>query len=154
MKALKLNLLVVLLLFLLVDTKTFAQKYEYKVITIVESIIPMGIGRSRMIESTKPMNVQDFTVERVNGRITKKPPARRDLRVKDFYEIKLLNFFSATGINFSNIATNDAIIASKINQLAEEGWELVFVTSGVESDAGKDDGEGIFITRLFSRRAK
>jgi len=32
-----------------------------------------------------------------------------------------LNFYSVAGINFQNIASNDALIASKINKLAEEG---------------------------------
>lgn len=34
------------------------------------------------------------------------------------------------------------------------GWELGFVTSGVESDAGKGDGHGIFITRYIFKRLK
>ena len=35
-----------------------------------------------------------------------------------------------------------------------EGWDLAFVTSGVESDAGKGDGTGIFITRAIFKRLK
>ena len=34
------------------------------------------------------------------------------------------------------------------------GWELAFVTSAVESDAGKDDGKGIFITRYIFKKLK
>jgi predicted nucleic acid-binding protein len=33
--------------------------------------------------------------------------------------------------------------------MVKEGWDLVFVSSAVESDAGKSDGVGIFITRLY-----
>jgi hypothetical protein len=36
--------------------------------------------------------------------------------------------------------------------LTSEGWELAFVTSGVESDAGTNDGQGIFITRYIFKR--
>ena len=36
--------------------------------------------------------------------------------------------------------------------LTADGWELAFVTSGVESSAGGDDGEGIFITRFVFKR--
>lgn len=54
-----------------------------------------------------------------------------------------------TSILLILIASNDALITDKINKLADEGWELKFVTSAVESDAGKDDGEGIFITRFI-----
>ena len=36
--------------------------------------------------------------------------------------------------------------------MAQNGWELVFVTSGVEADAGNTDGQGIFITRYIFKR--
>jgi hypothetical protein len=38
--------------------------------------------------------------------------------------------------------------------MTEEGWELAFVNSAVESDSGKDDGNGIFITRYIFRKVK
>jgi hypothetical protein len=66
----------------------------------------------------------------------------------------LLNFFNLGGIRFQNIAANDAVITSKINTMLEEGWDLAFVTSAVESDAGKGDGNGIFITRYIFKRPK
>ena len=53
-----------------------------------------------------------------------------------------------------NLATNDAVITSKINKMVEEGWELAFVNTGVESDAGKGDGNAIFITRYIFKRNK
>ena len=77
---------------------------------------------------------------------------RSEIRVKDFEETKMLNFFNLGGIRFQNIASNDAIISSKINTLAARGWELAFVTSGVESFAGKGDSNGIFVTRYILKR--
>jgi hypothetical protein len=74
---------------------------------------------------------------------------RKDIRIDAMEETKLLNFFSVAGINFQNVASNDAVISSKINAMLTEGWVLTFVTSGVESDAGSSDGQGIFITRMF-----
>jgi hypothetical protein len=65
-----------------------------------------------------------------------------------------VNFYSLTGINFGNIAANDAVISAKINSLIAEGWSVAFVTSGVESDAGRYDGQGIFITRIFFMKPK
>ncbi len=56
------------------------------------------------------------------------------------------------GINFQNIASNDALISSKLTEMSKNGWELFTVTSGVESDAGKGDGKGIFITRYLFRK--
>lgn len=123
---------------------------EYKIVTIVESIVPMGVGRSRMIETKSEIDVSEITTERTDGKTSRQGNvSRKDLKADNFEETKLLNFYSAVGINFQNIASNDAIIAAKINELVSKGWKLAFVTSGVESDSGKDDGNGIFITRLF-----
>lgn len=126
---------------------------EYKVETTVESVVPMGIGRSRIIETTDSLNVDNFTTERSDGRKSRqKDISRSEAKTEKLNETKLLNFYSAVGINFQNIASNDAMITSKINKLVREGWELKFVLSGVESDAGKGDGTGIFITRYIFYR--
>jgi len=126
---------------------------EYKIFTTVESIVPMGMGRSRIIEQKTPINVDDFTTERTNGKTSKQGQiSRSDAKIDAFVETKLLNFYSGVGINFQNIASNDALIASKINKLAKEGWKLIFVAAGVESKGGKDDNAGIFITRYIFQR--
>ena len=132
--------------------ETYAQQ-EIKIITVVESIVPMGIGRSRIIDSQTQSNYEQFTTDRTDGRKSnQREISRSDIKVDELEETKLLNFFSATGINFQNIASNDAVIASKVNSMVGDGWKLTFVTSGVESNAGADDGQGIFITRLFFSR--
>ena len=126
---------------------------EYKVVTVVESIVPGGLGRSRLIDSKEAVDYKNFTTERTNGTKSDQGDIKRgDVKIDNFGETKLLNFFSIAGINFQNIASNDAVITSKINDLAKEGWQLMFVTSGVESDAGKQDGEGIFITRMIFKK--
>jgi len=128
---------------------------EYKVITTVESIVPAGVGRSRIIENKESVNVNEYTTERTNGKKSNQGDIKRsDAKIENFAETKLLNFYSLTGINFQNIASNDALISSKLNQLAQEGWELMYVTSGVESDSGETDGSGIFITRFIFKRNK
>jgi len=126
---------------------------EYKVVTIVESILPGGMGRSRMIEATTTLDHNNYTTERTDGKDSKQGDVdRSDLKINAFKETKMLNFFSMVGINFQNIASNDAMIMSKLNEMDAQGYELAFVASGVESDAGKDDGQGIFITRLYIKR--
>ena len=118
---------------------------QFKVITTVESIVPGGIGRSRMIEEKTP---PDYTPERdKNGKIK-----RRDLKINNYNETKMLNFYSAVGINFKNIASNDALISSMLYEMVNDGWELLTIVSGVESDAGQNDGNGIFITRYYFKR--
>lgn len=126
---------------------------EYKVVTIVESIVPMGLGRSRIIENKTEIDAAALSTERTDGKTSGQGNvSREDVKVEEFEETKLLNFYSAVGINFQNIASNDAVITAKINELAKEGWKLTFVTSGVESDAGEKDGAGIFVTRLIFAR--
>lgn len=131
-----------------------AQSYEYKVITSVESIVPMGLGRSRIISANETQNYLDFTNERTAENDSQNKSKRSDVKIDDFEETKLVNFYSIAGINFKNIASNDAIITSKINAMVTEGWDLAFVVSGVESDAGKNDGDGIYITRFIFKRLK
>lgn len=127
--------------------------YEYKVLTSVESIIPAGLGRSRLLESKTNLNPDDFTTERSGGTDSKQGKVRRkDIKIDDLNETKMLNFFSPIGINFQNIASNDALISGKLTEMSAEGWELAFVVSGVESDGGGDDGQGIYVTRYIFRR--
>ena len=127
-----------------------ATAQEFKVITTVESVVPMGMGRSRIIDNQQQMDYKKFTTERKEGKDSEQDKIdRSEAKVDNLKETKLLNFYSGVGINFQNIASNDALISSKLTDMAKEGWELVFVTSGVESDAGKDDGKGIFITRFI-----
>jgi hypothetical protein len=66
-------------------------------------------------------------------KVKSKNDKRKDIRTKAFEETKLLNFYNLGGIRFNNIATNDAMVKSKLNQMTAEGWELTFVTRGVES---------------------
>ena len=129
-----------------------AQAYTYKVVTSVESIVPNGLGRSRLISANDKRNYKDFTSTQSSVQKGRNKSKRSDLRVKGFDETKLLNFYNLGGIRFQNIATNDALITSKINAMISEGWDLAFVTSAVESDAGKGDGKGIFITRYIFKK--
>ena len=126
------------------------QAQEYMIVTTVESIVPAGIGRSRMIVQKDHLNVEDFTTTRTDGKKSSQSDVKRsDAKINNFDETKMLNFYSIAGINFQNIASNDALITDKINKLTKDGWRMMFVTSAVESDAGKDDGVGIFITRYI-----
>ena len=133
--------------------ETHAQ-IEYKVVTSVESVVPNGFGRSRIISGNEDKNYKDYTSTQTEEDNKRNKSERGDIRVKDFDETKLLNFFNIGGIRFQNIAANDAVISSKINTMIADGWELAFVTSAVESDAGKGDGNGIFITRFIFKRNK
>ncbi|NJL15687.1 MAG: hypothetical protein HC913_23570, partial [Microscillaceae bacterium] len=82
------------------------RSYEYYQVTTIESVVPAGLGRSRML------------IRDENGRQE---------------ELKLENFFSAVGINFGNIMSNEAMIGNKIQQLSDQGWELYNTAGGVYS---------------------
>jgi hypothetical protein len=123
---------------------------EFKVVTIVESIVPMGVGRSRIVEHQQDSDHKAHTTERVDGKKSKEKKSKRaDAKIGEFSETKLLNFYSGVGINFQNIASNDSLITSKINHMIEAGWKLTYVSSAVESNAGKGDGKGIFNYEYF-----
>ena len=83
-----------------------AQAYTYRQFSTIESVVPGGMGRSRIITSDK--DGQDL-------------------------EKDMLNFYSLTGINFKNVANNDKLIVDNINQFTADGWELYQVTAGVQS---------------------
>jgi hypothetical protein len=111
-------------------TKKTNVEFEFAQLTTVESVVPMGLGRSRMI-------AQD------NSGVLE--------------ETKLENFFSAAGINFGNIRFNDKTVTDKVAKMHRDGWEMVSVNSGVYSGAGDSGGSsnnGIFITRYMFKRAK
>ena len=147
------NLLLVIALIIVSYNDVNAQ-VEYKVITSIESIVPNGLGRSRIVSTSEDKNYKDYTSVRTDDKKEDKrnKSKRSDIRIKNFEETKLLNFYNIAGIRFQNIAANDALITSKINTMIEEGWELAFVNSAVESDSGKGDGKGIFITRYIFKR--
>jgi len=125
---------------------------QIKVITSVESIVPSGLGRSRIIDAKEEKDFNEFTSEQTEEDASRNKSKRGDIRVKNFEETKLLNLYNIAGIRFQNIAANDAVISSKLTTMLEEGWELLFVTSGVEADAGDDDRQGIFITRYIFKK--
>ncbi|MFT7033760.1 MAG: hypothetical protein ACJA2S_002268 [Cyclobacteriaceae bacterium] len=112
-----------------------SQAYDYKQVTVIESVVPGGLGRSRMLVNDPDGNLQ---------------------------EIKLKNFFSLVGINFGNVKKNDEKITTQVSELTEEGWQLEDVTSGVYSSTSVSGGNdlgisanatGIFITRYLFKRA-
>ena len=131
-----------------------AAQTEYKVITVVESIVPMGMGRSRIVEATTEMEYEQFTTERTEGKDGGKQGKvkRGDAKIEGLRETKLLNFYSGVGLNFQNIASNDALITSMLNNMSKKGWELFSVAAGVESKGAKDDNAGIFITRYLFKK--
>lgn len=104
---------------------TAGAEYKYRQFSTVESIIPGGIGRSRIVSTDET----GTTIE------------------KD-----LLNFYSLAGINFGNISNNDRLIVDKINEYTKDGWELFEVTTGVQSPSEKTSG-GIYLTRYLFRKA-
>lgn len=128
--------------------------YEFTSFTVVESIVPNGLGRSRIIQSMEERDYREFTSVQTEDDNTRNKSDRGEIRVKNFEETKILNFYNLGGIRFQNIAANDAVVNSKVTAMMNDGWELFTITAGVESNAGKDDGEGIYITRFYFKRMK
>ena len=146
-------------------------KYDIQIVTCIESLVPNGLGRSRMISPTTDIDYQDYTTKRTADKKSKNKSQRKNIRIKDYEETKLLNFYNAGGIRFQNIASNDAVMTSKINDMLANGWELFDVKTGVESKMANasvkkaifkalinDDSEspndpnGLFLTRYYFRK--
>ena len=127
--------------------------YEFETVTVVESLIQNGLGRSRMISGTETVNYREATtIRKEDGKKEKSDKKRSEIRTLAFEETKLLNFYNVAGIRFNNIATNDAMVKSKLNEMSAQGWELVFVSSGVES--ADKERDAIFITRYHFKKEK
>ena len=105
---------------------TPSPSYEYMAFTTIESIVPGGAGRSRML------------IDGGDGELD---------------EQKIKNLYSMMGIKMENIFQNDQDVVSKLNDLSDEGWELAFSNTGVQSptDGGSS---GIYCTRYILRRVK
>ena len=105
---------------------TPAPSYEYMAFTTIESIVPGGMGRSRLL------------MDGGNGKLD---------------EQKIKNLYSMVGIKMENIFQNDLDVVTKLNDLSNEGWELAFANTGVQSPT--DGGtSGIYCTRYILRRDK
>lgn len=78
-------------------------KYEYMQVTSIESLVPGGAGRSRMLVTDPNGNTQ---------------------------ESQMSNLFSLGGINMGNIKENDKVLVLKMRELSEQGWELTETVNG------------------------
>jgi hypothetical protein len=129
-----------------------AGTWQFTSFTVVESIVPNGMGRSRIINALETRSYKDFTTVRTEDDNERNKSDRDEIRVKNFEETKLLNFFNIGGIRFQNIAANDAVISDKVTTMLNEGWEIVSVVAGVESKGSSDDSDGIYITRFYFKK--
>lgn len=101
-------------------------KVRWLQVTVIESVVPGGAGRSRMI-----------TVDE-NGKTD---------------EVKINNFFSLAGINFSNIRENDQTVTNEIQDLTNMGWTLEHISTGVFS-GNQNNTNGIFMTRYLLKKTE
>ncbi|MDA3944517.1 MAG: hypothetical protein PF694_13380 [Bacteroidetes bacterium] len=103
-----------------------ATQVKWLQITVIESVVPGGAGRSRMI-----------TIDE-NGKTD---------------EVKINNFFSIAGINFGNIRENDQTVTNEIQELTNQGWTLEHISSGVFS-GNQNNSNGIFLTRYLLKKTE
>ena len=101
---------IILSSFLLISIGAHSQAFQYKIITTIESVVPGGIGRSRIIENGTEVDYTQFTTVRSKDGKDKSDKDRSDVKIDDLKETTLVNFYSLVGINFQNIASNDAMI--------------------------------------------
>ena len=100
----------------LVSNFAISQSYDYKIVTSVESVVPGGLGRSRIIENGGNVDYTQFTTTRSKDGKEKTSKDRSDVKIDDLKESTLVNFYSLVGINFQNIASNDAMMTSLLKK--------------------------------------
>lgn len=66
-------------------------------------------------------------------------------------EFLLENLYSMVGIKMDHIKLNDRIILEKLNAYASEGWQVVGVTTGVQSPS-ENRSQGIYMTRYLLQK--
>jgi len=127
-----------------------AAAQEYRVVTTIESIAGW-LEPSRMVDHKTASDYKPLTTEHVNNAKPEKRDAKKDeeVRIEKFEETRLLPIYNSIRIDFQNVASNDAVIASKLTEMAKDGWQLLFVTSTGESHR---DGQGIFVTRYIFKK--
>lgn len=125
-------LLLLLLPFL--PQRSFAQvspagSYQFMQMTTIESIVPGGLGRSRVTFTPDYKGVKDTGME---------------------------NLFSLTGINLNNVRANDETILRFVTQVQADGWDLIQVVPLTQTIQGTGGGttQGIFLTRYLFRKNK
>ncbi len=81
--------LLILIPLMLIGASSWAQT-QVKIVTVVESIVPMGVGRSRMIETNETINPAPLTTTRTE--VKNYVPGKIDCeaaKVENFNETKL-----------------------------------------------------------------
>ncbi|MBD2766934.1 hypothetical protein IC235_03390 [Hymenobacter sp. BT664] len=103
--------------------------YQFLQMTTIESIVPGGLGRSRVL----------FTPE-----------------WKGTKESNMENLFSLLGINMGNVRNNEELIVRYLSEITAEGWELYQTTPLTQTiqGTGGQSQQGIFMTRYLFRKAK
>lgn len=95
---------------------------EWRVVTVVESVVPGKLGRSKVL-----------TID--NNGVSS--------------ETEIQNIFSLTGINFTNLQANNRNVADLLAKNSAEGYELVEVVPG---NFGDNNSQGIFMTRFIFKK--
>ncbi|MDO7875274.1 hypothetical protein Q5H93_11065 [Hymenobacter sp. ASUV-10] len=125
-----------LLLMALVASSLLAQPaqaqstgYQFLQMTTIESVVPGGLGRSRVLFTPEWKGTKETTME---------------------------NLFSLTGINLGNVRSNEEAIVRYLGEMSNDGWELYQTTplTQVLNGTGGQSSQGIFMTRYLFRKPK
>lgn len=103
--------------------------YQFLQMTTIESIVPGGLGRSRVL----------FTPE-----------------WKGTKESNMENLFSLLGINMGNVRSNEELILRYVGEITADGWELYQTTPLTQTiqGTGGQSQQGIFLTRYLFRKPR
>ena len=103
--------------------------YQFLQMTTIESIVPGGLGRSRVIFSPEWRGTKESNME---------------------------NLFSLLGINMGNLRSNEELILRYLGEITADGWELFQTTPLTQTvqGTGGQSQQGIFMTRYLFRKVR
>lgn len=146
-------------LFLMCIVLAHATAQEYKIITTVESLGWWDSDESKIVDHNDTLDYKLLALQRESDKKAKYPKLDFQYRSVDKYEETRLLGLERTGltigISSQHIASNDAVVSSKLTEMGRDGWELAFVTSCIESDAGERDRRyPLLITRYVFKKTQ
>ncbi len=83
---------------LILTTTIHLNAQQFKVITSVESIVPNGTGRSRIVNTLEEKDYKDYTSTQTDEGNTRNKSDRSEIRVKNYEETNFVLFHKSNSL--------------------------------------------------------
>ena len=141
------SLLIAFLLFSARSSQDLAN-VEYKIITTYETLY--GTQYSGMVSQNGKITEEVMEPSYPQNYLFKKSEPKTRFRVDSMTSVPLSQIGTYGGFYAAGAAGNDIQVEMKLNEMASQGYQLQFVSSG----AGGAENTGILVTKYIFRRSK